>query len=283
MAQSVSGTSLSSHDVLDETNQQVPTSGPSSSFHSMPGGPSYSTSTQPLILNQQSSFDQSQQYGNFATSALMSIPGRRQISSDVGPTEQYRYDLSRAQLKATSRTSALLTGFAMVALVELDYHATDSYLLIILGVVTTVLVSVHLLALMMSTCILPHIEATGCTADSPHIRLKFYIELSWFFSTCLGLILFLLEIGVVFFVKFGQTDYPYVAYITAAMLVPIFIVFLLFSYKFYKQLMRHQVERLDGKLTDLQLYMGEFEAQPHQSRAVHKSLVGVGMQSVSII
>jgi hypothetical protein len=65
--------------------------------------------------------------------------------------------------------------------------------------------------------------------------------------------------------------------------VPIFIVFLLFSYKFYKQLMRHHVDRLDGKLTDLQLYMGEFEAQPHENRAVHKSLVGVGMQSVSII
>jgi hypothetical protein len=47
---------------------------------------------------------------------------------------------------------------------------------------------------------------------------RFYIELSWFFSTCLGLILFLLEIGVVFFVKFGQTSYPYIAYITAAML-----------------------------------------------------------------
>jgi len=47
--------------------------------------------------------------------------------------------------------------------------------------------------------------------------------------------------------------------------------------------MRHHVERLDGKLTDLQLYMGEFEAQPGQDRAVHKSLVGAGMQGVSII
>ncbi|VDM29269.1 unnamed protein product [Toxocara canis] len=133
--------------------------------------------------------------------------------------EKYRYDLSRAQLKASSRTSALLAGFAMVALVELQYESnTPPYLLILLGVVTTLLVSVHLLALMMSTCILPYIEANGCTQDSPHIRLKFYIDLSWLFSTCIGLVLFLIEIGVIFFVKFNAVNYELAAYITTAML-----------------------------------------------------------------
>uniref|UniRef100_A0A1I7W364 DUF202 domain-containing protein n=1 Tax=Loa loa TaxID=7209 RepID=A0A1I7W364_LOALO len=92
---------------------------------------------------------------------------------ELSVLEKYRYDLSRAQLKASSRTSALLAGFAMVALVELQYErTTPPFLLITLGVVTTLLVSVHLLALMMSTCILPYIEANGCTQDSPHIRLK---------------------------------------------------------------------------------------------------------------
>ncbi|KAI6215320.1 hypothetical protein M3Y94_00371800 [Aphelenchoides besseyi] len=103
--------------------------------------------------------------------------------------EKYRYDLSRAQLKASSRTSALLAGFAMVALVELQYEdKTPHGLMILLGVVTTLLVSVHLLALMISTCLLPYIEANGCTQDSPHIRLSRYIELSWLFSTCIGLV-----------------------------------------------------------------------------------------------
>jgi calcium release-activated calcium channel protein 1 len=61
-----------------------------------------------------------------------------------------------------------------VALVELQYeeHNVVPELLILMGVVTTLLVAVHLLALMMSTCILPHIEAAGCTQDSPHTRLK---------------------------------------------------------------------------------------------------------------
>lgn len=101
--------------------------------------------------------------------------------------EKYNYDLSKAQLKASSRTSALLAGFAMVcilqyiekvvnvqvALVELQYDEdTTRPVLILLGVVTSLLVSVHLLALMMSTCILPYMEATGCTQDSPHLKLK---------------------------------------------------------------------------------------------------------------
>lgn len=61
----------------------------------------------------------------------------------------------------------------MVCLVELQYdQSTPKPLLIVLGVVTSLLVSVHLLALMMSTCILPYMEATGCTQDSPHIKLK---------------------------------------------------------------------------------------------------------------
>ncbi|KAK6052521.1 hypothetical protein COOONC_09974 [Cooperia oncophora] len=100
---------------------------------------------------------------------------------ELDMSEKYNYDLSKAQLKASSRTSALLAGFAMVALVELQYDEnTPHWLLILLGVVTTLLVSVHLLALMMSTCILPYMEATGCTQDSPHIRLKsVFLYLRW--------------------------------------------------------------------------------------------------------
>lgn len=60
-------------------------------------------------------------------------------------SEKYNYDLSKAQLKASSRTSALLAGFAMVCLVELQYdQTTPKPLLIILGVVTSLLVSFSL-------------------------------------------------------------------------------------------------------------------------------------------
>nr|CDJ86989.1 Protein of unknown function DUF1650 domain containing protein [Haemonchus contortus] len=190
---------------------------------------------------------------------LQSFPKEHRGELDM--SEKYNYDLSKAQLKASSRTSALLAGFAMVALVELQYDQnTPHWLLILLGVVTTLLVSVHLLALMMSTCILPYMEATGCTQDSPHIRLKFYIDLSWLFSTCIGLLLFLVEIGIIFFVKFTSVDYQIAGYITTAMLVPVVVVFVIFSYLIHKSRVSHTLGRFKDKVDTMKHFL-DVEAQ----------------------
>ncbi|VDN93008.1 unnamed protein product [Brugia pahangi] len=205
--------------------------------------------------------------------------------------EKYRYDLSRAQLKASSRTSALLAGFAMVALVELQYErTTPPFLLITLGVVTTLLVSVHLLALMMSTCILPYIEANGCTQDSPHIRLKFYIDLSWLFSTCIGLVLFLIEIGIIFFVKFYAVNYITAAYITTAMLIPVVVVFTIFSCLIHKNRFIHSINRVGSKAIDLQKFLNENNAAigssiPNTTTAtsIERHLVGAGLHGIRVI
>ncbi|CAI4230514.1 unnamed protein product [Auanema sp. JU1783] len=184
---------------------------------------------------------------------------------ELDMAEKYNYDLSKAQLKASSRTSALLAGFAMVALVELQYDEdTPKPLLIVLGVVTSLLVSVHLLALMMSTCILPYMEATGCTQDSPHLRLKFYIDLSWLFSTCIGLLLFLVEIAIIFFVKFDAVGYRTAGYITTAMIIPVVVIFILFSYLIHKNRVSHSLGRFKHKVDTMKQLL-DVEAQLSKS------------------
>ncbi|GMT18976.1 hypothetical protein PFISCL1PPCAC_10273 [Pristionchus fissidentatus] len=183
-----------------------------------------------------------------------------QHRGELSMAEKYKYDLSKAQLKASSRTSALLAGFAMVALVELQYDQnTDHWLLITLGVVTALLVSVHLLALMMSTCILPYMEATGASQDSPHIRLSFYIDLSWFFSTCVGLVLFLIEIGIIFYVKFKAIGYETAGYITTAILVPVLFIFIVISCFIHRSRASHSIDRIDKKVNGLKQLLNSSE------------------------
>lgn len=153
--------------------------------------------------------------------------------------------LSRAKLKASSKTSALLSGFAMVAMVELQISNAKnvpSGVLVVFAVITTLLVAVHMLALMISTCILPNMEAI-CSLDaislvdeSPHEKLHWYIETAWAFSTLLGLILFLAEVAIICWVKFYDIENKAAAWAATGVLVPVLFVFLAFAVHFYRSL-----------------------------------------------
>jgi hypothetical protein len=271
--------------------------------------------------------------------------------------EIYRLKLSKSKLKAVTRTSALLSGFAMVAMVELGLDYSDYFeafkeaekfnmqqqqfkyeqsirnnnlilnrnlstdasstrqivvtnpiysssqidtskflipesILILYALVTCLLVGVHMLALMISTCILPQIEASsfemfdfeqhlmrnensylmnqsnrthnlnatpgsqhsvgsanlnsrnmlGASAshfDSelmfPYRKFHRFIELAWVSSTVLGIFLFLVEIGLVCYIKFYPISF-FAALTGALVMIPICIIFVLFTFTFYKRL-----------------------------------------------
>lgn len=267
--------------------------------------------------------------------------------------EFYRLRLSKSKLKAISRTSALFSGFAMVAMVELgiDYqsesisypdekseiystiipillndtsgnttkqvlhkiaeHQPDSKqvpqaVLIIYALVTSILIGCNMLALMISTCILPQIEALSVekkeienavhrsnrnseiiipvpsqgnaenatelddrflslnrrildnnrrsnpenttllmgvdnTITFPYMQYHRYIELSWISSTVIGMSLFIVEVGLICFIKFYPISHL-AAFAGSFVMTPILIIFVLFTYKFYQSLAGHKTD-----------------------------------------
>ncbi len=75
-------------------------------------------------------------------------------------------------------------------------HSDTSILLIIIySILTCLVVGVHLLALMISTCTLPLIEADHLLSWEEYKTLYLYVEFAWILSTGFGekLFLFCLE------------------------------------------------------------------------------------------
>lgn len=138
-------------------------------------------------------------------------------------------------------------------------------MLVAFAVCTTLLVAVHMLALMISTCILPNIEAVcnlhsiSLVHESPHERLHWYIEVAWAFSTLLGLLLFLVEIAILCWVKFWDIS-EVAAWSACIVLVPVVIVFLAFAIHFYRSLVTHKYEVTVSGIRELELLKEQIES-----------------------
>lgn len=174
-------------------------------------------------------------------------------------------------------------------------------MLIAFAVCTTLLVAVHMLALMISTCILPNIDAVcnmhsiSLVHESPHERLHWYeftfhnfhnstwscsgiftliisifvlryIETAWAFSTLLGLLLFLCEIAILCWVKFY--DFSQIAAWSACiLLIPVLIIFMAFAFHFYRSLVSHKYEVTASGIRELELLKEQIEAGDLEGRA----------------
>lgn len=154
-------------------------------------------------------------------------------------------------------------------------------LLVCFVICTTLLIAVHMLSLMIATCILPHIESVAIIPgtleysanDGAHDRMKNYIETSWFFSTTVGIFLFLVEIDLICWVKFWNygsssgTNVGKIASISVTIaLIPIFVLFIAFAIKFYRNLVTHQFDRSEREISELDTLMIQLKHEGAGSR-----------------
>ena len=185
----------------------------------------------------------------------------------------------------------LIVDVMQVAMVEADlpsHISTD--LLVAFAVTTTILIAVHLFALMVSTCILPHIDAvatrrhspeSGAIVASPHKQIRKYIEIAWIFSTCIGIVLFLLELAIICWIKFADVspdkvkitgnvnnsssvdldstevlehgDGRWIAALVANLIIAfVVVIFLLFAARFYHYIVLHKYEVSSKAIAELQ-------------------------------
>ena len=102
--------------------------------------------------------------------------------------------------------------FEQVAMVEIEIALHTPYqILIPFSMLTAILIFVHLLSLMLATCLLPELEAITndahpqLFASALRIAKGVPVQLSWFLSNILGITLFLFELILVAYVKFYPT------------------------------------------------------------------------------
>jgi calcium release-activated calcium channel protein 1 len=140
-----------------------------------------------------------------------------------------------------------------VAIVELSLdsyieHKSGDGVIICYAIVSCLLVGIHLLALLMSMCILPELKSVIRHSDNwinhenrkQLSSLNIYIEIAWVVSTGFGLFLFILELGLILWIK--VSGYSRTAAISA--IVTLCIVgcpFILFSVGFYIRVARAKV------------------------------------------
>jgi len=159
-----------------------------------------------------------------------------------------------------------------------EVHLEDdlpTFLLVLFAICTTLVVSIHLIALFISTCILPHIDAVAGDAKpsasalrlSPHVRLRWYIELAWVLSTGVGILLFLTQMSVLTWVRFVGVNYV-ASVVAVAVIVPAIIIFVVFAVHFYRQLIAHKYERVTHDITELENAVLELELANRRTSAI---------------
>lgn len=146
-----------------------------------------------------------------------------------------------------------------MAIVEVDVDIdTPSAILIPYAIMTAILICVHLFSLILATRLLPELEAY---INNPNLNLplpvtkghSWPVQLVWYLSNIVGVVLFLVELIFVAFVKFYPTDASgsdrvFVGIATLAVVVSLFTVSVPFIVIFFRSLSKRKIRFHEQKL-----------------------------------
>ncbi|XP_074641168.1 calcium release-activated calcium channel protein 1-like [Tubulanus polymorphus] len=179
--------------------------------------------------------------------------------------------VTRGKLKATSSTSGLLAGFAMVNMVELQIEKdTPEGLLIAFSAVSTLLVCVHVFALLISTCLLPNLEisrwhAKNQSQENLYRRLSIFVETAWIMANGIGIALFTFCVCVQCWVKFYTFSFA-ASLAPSIIAIPIFVGFVVFVYFYYRDISAHKYEVAADELRKVESIADELDTYAGSDR-----------------
>jgi hypothetical protein len=190
--------------------------------------------------------------------------------------------ISKSRLKLSIGTSTLMAGFALVclnrwalmgvlynvccfleqvAMVEVDLEpGTPSAILVPYAMLTALLICVHLFSLVLATRLLPELEAYINNPNSnfpqPISITKGYswpVQLVWYLSNIVGVLLFLVELVMVAYVKFfpqhdTASNRLHVGTATLAMVVTFSAIAIPFIVCFFRSLSNKKIKFHEQKL-----------------------------------
>lgn len=189
--------------------------------------------------------------------------GLHEMSKKEMNTHEYlswrRLHLSKSKLSNCIEMAEIMSAFAVVVTVELQINDGDANeaLLTAFVITTSFLVASSMLAVMISTCVLPHIEAVAKmgmisqVGQSPHDKMIHLINLCWVLTNTVSIFLFTLDVILMSWIKFAA--FSQAASIAATVIMgPILIIVLIFGIVFYRKIVKHQYDISSKKYDELE-------------------------------
>ena len=198
--------------------------------------------------------------------------------------------LAKSKLQTSAKISSLMAGFAIVAMIEIQFERNETPipLLVTFCIVTTILIFSHLTSLVISSSILPTLDTISETYipeiiyQSPHRRLNFFIQLSWFISNMWGNFLMVILVTLVLWIKFARYDIignvnvtvtnqiasilaPIVA---TSLVVPILFVLIMVSFYIYATMNKHKLKIQGNNLKELEEKVESLKLTAHHLKPV---------------